>query len=153
MSNLGLILGQCFYNFQNITFSLIVKWRPGVNCFKAIDGFVAIWPTTILSFTNMDLPFLPLSIVNKHWWNRFIIRLCAFIVMCLWSFMTSKVSCWMHCVQIIHFTCVGSNVNNFWTLPLALGNNCILDSVSRHVKSSTFFELFLHIVVWFNGFL
>jgi hypothetical protein len=44
-------------------------------------------------------------------------------------------------------TCVGSNVNNSWTLPLTLGNSSNLDSVQRHVKSSTFSELPLQIVM------
>jgi hypothetical protein len=41
MSNLGLILGLCFCDFQDITFSLIVKQSLGVDCFKAIDAFAA----------------------------------------------------------------------------------------------------------------
>jgi hypothetical protein len=31
-------------------------------------------------------------------------------------------------------TCVGSNVNNFGTLPLALGNSCNPNVVQKHVK-------------------
>jgi len=44
-------------------------------------------------------------------------------------------------------TCVGSNVNNYWTLPSDLGNSCNLDNVQKHVKSSTLFELPLQIIV------
>jgi hypothetical protein len=48
-----------------------------------------------LQFYKHEIPFFPLSIVNKHKWNKCIRGLCAFIVMCFWFF--TKVSCWMHC--------------------------------------------------------
>jgi hypothetical protein len=43
--------------------------------------------------------------------------------------------------------CVRSNVNHFWTLPLALGNSCNPNSVQKHVKSFTLSELALQIGV------
>ncbi len=49
--------------------------------------------------------------------------------------MITKGSYWMHCFQIIHFICVGSNVNNSWTLFSALGNNCNFDNVQSNVRS------------------